>query len=288
MIERRVGVLGARSLVGKYLLSRLIEKDWQVNAYSRNPTKEAKDGVIWRRIGWYRSPESMPFWISLAPIWVLPDLFPTLEASGVKRFVVLSSTSRFTKEASSDVGEQLLSKRLADAEKLVISWAEERGIEWIILRPTLIYGLGRDGNISEIAHFIKRYHFFPLLGRADGLRQPVYANDVAQACVAVMENGEVSQRSYNLSGGETLTYRAMVGRVFHALRLKPRWLHLPLPLFRMAILIIRQIPRYRNWTPAMAERMNRDLVFDHSEAESDFEFRPRAFVLTSEDLPRTD
>ncbi|MCU7811551.1 MAG: NAD-dependent epimerase/dehydratase family protein, partial [Candidatus Thiodiazotropha sp. (ex Notomyrtea botanica)] len=229
----------------------------------------------------------IPFWISLAPIWVLPDLFPQLEASGIRRLVVLSSTSRFTKQVSSDAGEQLLSKQLKDAEVKVISWAEERRIEWIILRPTLIYGLGRDGNICEIARFIKRYRVFPLLGRAEGLRQPVHAGDVAQACVAVLDHNEVSGRCYNLSGGETLSYRTMVERVFQTLRLRTHWLHLPLSLFRVALMVMRMVPRYRHWTPAMAERMNRDLVFDHSDAERDFGFRPKAFVLEDEDLPGT-
>jgi hypothetical protein len=35
----------------------------------------------------------------------------------------------------------------------------------------------------------------------------------------------------------------------------------------------------------MAERMNRDMVFDHSEAQRDFGFNPRAFALTLEDIP---
>ena len=34
----------------------------------------------------------------------------------------------------------------------------------------------------------------------------------------------------------------------------------------------------------MAERMNRDLVFDHFEATRDFGFEPRAFVLSAEDV----
>lgn len=282
-----MGVLGATSLIGECLLPLLIDDGWQVNAFSRNPIVEPTDGVIWHRIDQSTSHESIPFWISLAPIWVLPDLFPQLEASGIRRLVVLSSTSRFTKEASSDAAEQVLSKQLKDAEEKVISWAEERRIEWIILRPTLIYGLGRDGNICEIAHFIKRYRVFPLVGRAQGLRQPVHAGDVAQACVAVLDHNEVSGRCYNLSGGETLSYRTMVERVFQTLRLRTHWLHLPLSLFRVALMVMRMVPRYRHWTPAMAERMNRDLVFDHSDAERDFGFRPKAFVLEDEDLPGT-
>jgi len=44
------------------------------------------------------------------------------------------------------------------------------------------------------------------------------------------------------------------------------------------------VPRYRNWSSAMAERMNRDLMFDHFEATRDFGFEPRAFVLSLNDL----
>jgi hypothetical protein len=35
----------------------------------------------------------------------------------------------------------------------------------------------------------------------------------------------------------------------------------------------------------MAERMNRDLVFDHLDAARDFGFRPCAFILDADDLP---
>ncbi len=34
----------------------------------------------------------------------------------------------------------------------------------------------------------------------------------------------------------------------------------------------------------MAERMNRDFVFDHAGAAQDFGFKPRAFVLGAGDL----
>lgn len=88
---------------------------------------------------------------------------------------------------------------------------------WVILRPTLIYGRGRDRNITVIARFIRRFGFFPVLGRATGLRQPVHAEDVALACHRALEAPAATNRAYNISGGETVTYREMVRRVFLAL-----------------------------------------------------------------------
>jgi nucleoside-diphosphate-sugar epimerase len=141
-------------------------------------------------------------WICVAPIWVLPDYFPLIEASGARRLVALSSTSRFTKVGAGDTAENAIAAKLIDSEARVQTWAESRGIEWVVLRPTLIYGQGRDKNISEMALLIRRFGFFPLLGRAQGLRQPIHAEDVAAACIAALDAPAAANRAYNISGAK--------------------------------------------------------------------------------------
>lgn len=257
---------------------------WQVVAFSRRAA-ESGLGVEWRRLPCMEGVEEIPDWICLAPIWVLPDYFALFEAMGARRIVVLSSTSRFTKVGSGDTAENVIAAKLIDGEARVRAWAEGRGIEWVILRPTLIYGRGRDKNITEMARFIRRFGFFPVLGKATGLRQPIHAADVAGACVAALTAPEAANRAYNISGGETLVYRDMVARVFAALGRRTRLLTVPLWAFRLALAVLRRLARYRHWSPAMAERMNRDLVFDHSEAARDLGFKPRVFALAAEDLP---
>ncbi len=285
--DPRVGLLGATSLVGKCLIPLLINSGARVIAFSRQPIEPVGDGVAWRNLSDSSSAntDQLDHWISVAPIWVLPEHFPLLEASGARRVVVLSSTSRFTKVGSGDTAETAVATRLIEAEDRFVAWAKSRGIEWVILRPTLIYGLGRDKNISEIARFIRRFSFFPVLGRAQGLRQPIHAEDVAAACFSALQAPDAANRAYNISGGETLTYRDMVARVFAALGRQPRLLTVPLWAFRLAVSVLRCLPRYRQWSAAMAERMNRDLVFDYSDAARDLSFKPRGFSLKAEDLP---
>lgn len=287
MIDLRVGLLGATSLVGRCLIPLLLESDIRVSAFSRNPPEPTIDGVAWQNLSAPSAfgQNSIEHWLCVAPIWVLPDYFSLLEASGVRRVVVLSSTSLFTKEGSSDLEEQNVARRLRDAEASVRAWAKASGVEWVILRPTLIYGCGEDKNITEIARFIRRFGFFPLLGRANGLRQPVHAKDVAGACLAALQANRVMNSAYNISGGEILPYRDMVGRIFVAMGRPSRLVSVPLWAFRVAVKLLRFLPRYRHWSVAMAERMNRDLVFDHSDAKNDFGFSPRLFQLAREDLP---
>ncbi len=288
--ERRIGLLGATSLVGECLLPLLTQSDRQVVAFSRHCVARADMGVEWRQLDERAlNPGASPdfrkidLWICVAPIWVLPEHFGLLGAYGARRIVVLSSTSRFTKSDSSDPVEQSVARKLAEGEERLCAWAEANKVEWVILRPTLIYGRGRDKNISEIVRFIRRFGFFPLLGAAAGLRQPVHAGDVASACLAALDAPAAVNRAYNLSGGEVLSYREMVNRVFVTLGSRPRLLTVPLWIFRLAVVLMRVLPRYRHWTAAMAERMNQDMVFDHGEAAKDLGFSPRPFRLNRED-----
>lgn len=256
--------------------------------FSRQSPASVPDGVVWRNLldsGSFNAGQ-VEHWLCVTPIWALPENFPLLEISGARRIVALSSTSRFTKNDSTNSEEQAIALRLADAEARVQAWAESRGVEWVILRPTLIYGLGRDKNIAEITRVIRRFGFFPLLGRANGLRQPIHAADVAGACLAALQAPCAVNRAYNIAGGETLPYRDMVARVFFALGRRPRFLHFPLWVFRLAVAMLRRLPRYRHWSVAMAQRMNLDLVFDLTEAARDLDFKPRPFVLTAGDLMR--
>lgn len=286
--EQQVGLLGATSLVGECVLRLLASKELSVTAYSRSAVDHVSARVSWRRIEskalLRAQPNQIEIWLCVAPIWVLPDYFKFLEAHGVRRVVVLSSTSRFTKVDSGDVAENIVAARLIKGEAQVQAWAESRDIEWVILRPTLIYGLGRDKNISEIARFIRRFGFFPVLGKATGLRQPIHAKDVAAACFSALQATSAANRAYNISGGETLTYREMIARVFAALGRRPRFLSVPLWAFRLAVSVLRCLPRYRLWSAAMAERMNRDLVFDYADATRDLKFKSRSLQLNPEDF----
>jgi uncharacterized protein YbjT (DUF2867 family) len=291
----KVGVLGATSLVGTCLLPLVVQAGCSVTAYSRRAGCRESKRVDWRQlpvsgvsaaIPGEEEAESLPLWICMAPLWVLPDYFALLEAHGVRRVVALSSTSRFTKHDSPDPEERSVARRLAEAEARVQAWAEKRGVEWLILRPTLIYGWGLDQNISAIARFIQRFGFFPLIGQAGGLRQPLHVEDVAAACLSALMAPGVANQTYNISGGETLTYREMVRRIFAAQGCPARFLTMPIWAFRVALAVTRFLPRFQHLTMAMAERMNRSMVYDHMAATRDFGFSPRAFRLSRMDLPQ--
>ncbi|MCM2459927.1 NAD-dependent epimerase/dehydratase family protein [Pseudomonas sp. CG7] len=280
----RLGVLGGTSLLGERALPLLAHAGHSTSAFARSLPSVSCPGVTWRKADdWHGL--ALDTFLSFAPLWVLPDYLERLAGTQVKRVVALSSTSRFGKHASPDARERDVAQRLIRAEEQLEQWAVERQIEWVILRPTLIYGFGRDKNISEIARFIQRFGFFPLIGGGTGLRQPVHGDDVIRACLSAVSTPDLPSGAYNLSGGEVLSYHTMVRRIFQAMGRPERTLPLPAPVLSRAVSIMRCLPRYRHLSSALVARMNEDLVFDHSHASDRLGFAPRAFQLMEEDLP---
>jgi len=281
---KTVGVIGATSLVGNYLLPLLVDAGWHVVAFTRRASEALSRSASEPSVDWRVLPDdgsgivdSIPLWICLAPIWVLPGYFPLLERAKARRIVALSSTSRFTKADSADEGERLTAQLLEAGEESLRGWAAPKGTDWVILRPTMVYDLKNDRNVTDLARIIRRFGFFPLAGKARGLRQPVHAEDVAAFCRRALERPGSINRAYTISGGEILCYRDMIRRLFVVAGRKPRLVSLPSSLFYVFVAVIRRFPRYRGWTAEMARRMNIDMNFDNAEAVRDLGVSPRPF-----------
>jgi nucleoside-diphosphate-sugar epimerase len=281
--HRKVMVTGATSLIGDYLLSELLDLGFEVHAISRNPPKISPiPRLHWHKMNIAYDSHSDTFGadtlIHLAPLPTLPPLLEKLAGKHLKRVIAFSSTSLFTKFQSGYEKERLMAHGLKNAEDKLAELCEQHAINWTIFRPTLVYHLGRDKNVTTIARFIQRFRFFPLVGNGKGLRQPVHAEDLAKACIKALDNPMSFGQAYNLSGGEMLTYREMVTRIATKLGYKSRIVNIPLPALRIFLRGLSYIPHYRHLTPEMANRINRDMCFDHQPATRDLDFSPRKFL----------
>jgi GT2 family glycosyltransferase/nucleoside-diphosphate-sugar epimerase len=282
--ERKVIVTGATSLIGDFLLPALLDSGYGVAAISRRPPDFLEHPALrWHRRDISLAPLDDTFeadaLIHLAPLWTLPRMIPTLAEHGITRIIAFSSTSRFTKHNSGYGKERILAQKLGESEEELGRLCERFGIHWTIFRPTLVYSLGRDKNITTIVRFIRRFGFFPLVGAGKGLRQPVHAEDLALACLSALDNPRTFDKAYNLSGGETLAYRDMVKRVFQDIGRTAHIISIPLPILRLSLRSLSYLPLYRHITPEMANRINQDMVFEHAQAVDDFGFAPRHFHL---------
>ncbi|MBN8530363.1 MAG: glycosyltransferase [Alphaproteobacteria bacterium] len=214
--------------------------------------------------------------IHTASIWMLPGHLKRFHEAGVRRVITFSSTSLFGKASSRNPYEIELVRSLGRAEEECTRLCRELGIRLTILRPTLIYGTGLDGNVSSIREFIERFGVFPVYPPASGMRQPVHTEDLARAAVEIIDQPETYGKAYNLSGGEVVTYKAMVERIYSVLGLKSRILTIAwLPTLMD---VYSKLTGKPDTNGEIARRMNEDLAFDHLQAFRDFGYNPRRFL----------
>jgi uncharacterized protein YbjT (DUF2867 family) len=273
-------IFGATGPVGAFLLPRLPARQAQVQAVSRTPPRaDATPQLTWCEGDLYDPALTVPggadVIVSLGPLDVFSLWFERQPTAGVRRVIALSSMSAESKRASSDPAERELAERLVAAEQRLARTAQARDIAWTVLRPTLVYGDGRDRSLAPIARFARRWHILPIPLGASGLRQPVHAADLAAAVDAVVDCSAAAGKVYPLGGGEQLRLDDLLRRLRAAL---PGGV-LALPVPRAALRIAQRL-RAGNAliSGAALQRLREPLTADNRAAQRDFGYAPRAFI----------
>lgn len=187
--------------------------------------------------------------------------------AGIKRAIFISTTAIFTKLNAK-------SKTVRMAAELAI---ESSGLDYTILRPTMIYGSPRDRNMWRLIRFIKSSPVIPVFGDGKYLQQPIFVDDVAQAVVSCLSNENTFGKSYNIAGKYPLTYNAVIDTIADKLNKRVWKIHVP---SKPVVAMLNLFEKIRLPFPIKAEqvlRLNEDKAFSYEEASRDFGFSSRSF-----------
>lgn len=293
---REVLLFGATGPIGAALLPRLRAAGHRVHAVTRRAatasghdvTHGLDHGVQWHRGSLPDAIDALPARVdaifSAGPL----DLFAAWHAAHAPRaarVLAFGSTSVHVKRDSTDPAERDVAARLAAAEARLFADASLRGTALTVLRPTLVYGSGREANLARIVAISRRLGGVPLPADAHGRRQPVHVDDLAAAALAAWPCVVGHGRAYDLPGGEVLPYDVMVARVLAVLDPPGRVWRVPAGLFDRALAAAHAVGRARGFTATMRQRLREDLVFDAAPATTDFDYAPRAFQPTAAMFP---
>ncbi len=212
--------------------------------------------------------------IHTAAIWLLPSVIDAIIKTGVERIIAFGSTSVFGKTNSKNMYEQQVVKKLENAEHSILSKSDLLNIT--IFRPTMIYGMGMDANITRMTNTIRKFGFVAIYPPAKGLRHPVWAKDLADAAISIIDNPKTYGKAYNLGGKTPITYHEMVKKIFIYLGKKPCIIGVPFLPFLLNIM--GKLFPFIHINGEVATRMNQDLVFDMSSAKEDFDYHPHNFL----------
>ena len=169
------------------------------------------------------------------------------ERAGVERFVFFSAMNATHHSRT----------RFFRAKALAEEAVEESSLSTLIFRPSIIYTPG-DPWLTLLDR-LARLPAVPISGSGRARFQPVWADDVADAVMAALSNGAAA--GFELAGPEVLSYNDIVRTVLRAGGRRRRLLHVPLPLVRASLKLLR----FATWEEA--ELMEEPMVTERGTAD---------------------
>jgi uncharacterized protein YbjT (DUF2867 family) len=213
-----------------------------------------------------RALSGMDALLHVAGIEYAPPVVEAARQAKVGRLVVVGSTSAHS-------AYPFRSGPKLRMEELV----RESGLEYTIVRPTMIYGSELDKNMHRLLRFLDRSPVFPVFGPGGNLWQPVYHEDCAGGVYEALVRPAAVGESYDLPGPEPLTYLELVETAAGALGRKPSIVRLPLEPVRLALAAAE---RLRLPLPIKSEqvlRLREDKAYPYDKAAKDLGYAPRPF-----------
>jgi NADH dehydrogenase len=146
------------------------------------------------------------------------------KAAGVKRYVHMSALG------ASATAVSRYSATKYQAEELV----RASGLEWTIMRPSLIFGVG-DDFFGRVLKNLVATPIVPQIGDGKFPFRPVWVGDVAQAFVQALTNPATIGQVYDLVGPKEYTFRQLLDLEMDVLGSRKPVVPAPIALMNLAV-----------------------------------------------------
>jgi dihydroflavonol-4-reductase len=204
--------------------------------------------------------------------------------SGVKRFFHCGTAGIYGQRVAGTINEKTpiqpwnsyeRSKLAADEQ--VRSIAAAAGMQYVILRPTAVYG-PRDERLSKLFRSVQKGRF-PLFGRGEGRRHMIYVTDLADAFLRACTAASAANQELIVAGPKAVPLREMLHTIARAANRPGFGPCLPLkPMLALAAFVEDACKVLKLKPPIYRRRMDfylNDAAFDSELAQSVLGWRPK-------------
>lgn len=246
----RILVTGANGFIGAHLAAALFGAGHEITACARNPNAARRQFPLydWIEIDfnietnpsvWAPRLKDIDAVVNCAGILqgaagqsldaVHRDgpaaLFDACVAAGVSRIVQISALGN-------DAGA---GTQYADSKRAADEYLKTLDIDWVILRPSLVYTAGVYGGTAALRGLAGFPFVVPLAGGGHQLFQPIHMDDLAHAVARLVQPDAPVRISLDAVGPEPMPIRDIVLAIRAWLGLKPGpVLPIPMPLLWVA------------------------------------------------------
>ncbi len=242
-------VCGADGFIGRHICSSLAANGHTVRRGVRRPREDGDIAID------YAEDHDAEVWLPrLAGIDVVINAIGILIESSGQRFAaihVAAPQALFTACASKS-GVRVIQVSALGVEQGKSAYfssklAAERhlaalDLDWAILRPGLVYGL--DGASSRLFRMLASLPLVGLPGRGEQPLQLIHIDDLCACVQRLVEAQAPMRRSYELSNGDTLSYRKLLQTYRKAMGLgRALFIPIPLALMRIAARLAELLPQ---------------------------------------------
>ena len=205
-------------------------------------------------------------------------------AAGVRRFVFISSikvNGELTESVPfSPEGDVIptdpygLSKY--EAEQGLLALAKETGMEVVIIRPTLVYGLGVKGNFASLLKWMKRGVPLPF-GAIHNQRSLVALDNLVSFITHCIDHPKAANEVFLISDGEDISTTELLQKASHAFGKRTLLLPVPVSWMTLAAKLLGKVD--------VANRLFGSLQVDSSKARELLGWEP--VITMDEQLKKT-
>jgi len=106
----------------------------------------------------------------------------------------------------------------------------ESGLDYTMLRPTLMFGWFDRKHLGWLSRFMKKVPLFPIPGSGKVTRQPLYVVDFCRIIVSAIRSGP-HNKIFDITGREKITYVDIIRKIKSTVGAKCVILSIPYSLF---------------------------------------------------------